>query len=75
MGNHYDLIIVGSGVAGLSALLACSPKQRVALVSPGNPLKTGSSWRAQGGIAVALAEGDDPKCHARGHHASLPLSG
>jgi L-aspartate oxidase len=64
MRDFYDLIIVGSGVAGLSALLASPPAFRVAVVSTGTPLSTGSSWRAQGGVAVALDSSDSPAQHA-----------
>lgn len=64
MRDFYDLIIVGSGVAGLSALLAAPPAFRVAVLSPGTPLTAGSSWRAQGGVAVALHRDDSPRAHA-----------
>ena len=64
MNNFYDVVIVGAGVAGLSALLAVDPQQSVALVNPGSPLETGSTWRAQGGVAVALADNDSPGLHA-----------
>lgn len=60
----YDVVIIGSGIAGLSALLGLPPGFRVALLSPGNPLATGSSWRAQGGVAVALSPMDSPWLHA-----------
>ena len=64
MERFFDVVIVGAGVAGLSALLAVDPLQRVAVINPGSPLKTGSTWRAQGGVAVALAEDDTPALHA-----------
>lgn len=64
MNRFFDLVVVGSGIAGCSAALAADPQQRVALVSPGSPLQTGSSWRAQGGVAVALSETDSPTLHA-----------
>lgn len=64
MRDFYDLIIVGSGVAGLSALLAAPAGFRVAVLSPGTPLTTGSSWRAQGGVAVALHRDDSAREHA-----------
>lgn len=64
MTEFFDLVIVGAGVAGLSALLATEPHLRVAVVNPGSPLNSGSSWRAQGGVAVALGDDDSPALHA-----------
>ena len=61
--NHDGVLIVGAGLAGLSAALACAPRK--ALVLNAAPLLQGcsSAW-AQGGLAVALAEDDDPALHA-----------
>lgn len=64
MEKFYDLIIIGAGVAGLSALSVAPDSFRVALVAPGDPLTYGSSWRAQGGVAVALDAADSPREHA-----------
>jgi L-aspartate oxidase len=57
------VLIVGAGLAGLSAALACAPKR--ALVLSAAPLMEGcsSAW-AQGGLAVALADDDNPALHA-----------
>lgn len=63
MNQFYDVVIIGAGVAGLSALAALDRGQRVALISPGGPTETGSTWRAQGGVAVALGEDDSPALH------------
>ena len=61
--NHDGVLIIGAGLAGLSAALACAPRK--ALVLTAAPLLQGcsSAW-AQGGLAVALAEDDDPELHA-----------
>ena len=59
----YDLVIVGSGVAGLYGALCAAAEGRVLIVSKG-PVLTSSSWLAQGGIAAATAEGDVPELHA-----------
>jgi L-aspartate oxidase len=62
--QEFDgVLIVGAGVAGLSAALACAPRK--ALVLSAGPLLTGcsSAW-AQGGVAAAMGEGDDPALHA-----------
>jgi L-aspartate oxidase len=60
---EYDLVIVGSGVAGLYGALCAAAEVRVLLVSKG-PVLTSSSWLAQGGIAAATAPGDAPELHA-----------
>jgi L-aspartate oxidase len=56
------VLIVGAGLAGLSAALAAAPRR--ALVLSAAPLGQGcsSAW-AQGGMAAALAEEDDPALH------------
>jgi L-aspartate oxidase len=62
--QHFDgVLIVGAGLAGLSAALACAPRK--ALVLSSSPLLSGcsSAW-AQGGVAAAMTEGDDPSLHA-----------
>jgi len=57
------VLVIGAGLAGLSAALAAAPRQ--ALVLSPTPLGEGcaSSW-AQGGMAAALAHDDDPDLHA-----------
>jgi L-aspartate oxidase len=61
--RHDGVLIVGAGLAGLSAALACAPRK--ALVLSAAPLLHGcsSAW-AQGGVAAALSPGDDPAAHA-----------
>jgi L-aspartate oxidase len=62
MDRDYDLIVVGSGVAGLYGALCAAFDARVLVVSKG-PVLTTSSWLAQGGIAAATASDDDPELH------------
>ena len=59
----YDLVIVGSGVAGLYGALCAAADACVLLVSKA-PVLTSSSWLAQGGIAAATALDDTPELHA-----------
>jgi L-aspartate oxidase len=62
--EHFDgVLILGAGLAGLSAALACAPRK--ALVLSAAPLLQGcsSAW-AQGGMAAALADDDAPALHA-----------
>ena len=61
--QQYDLVIVGSGVAGLYGALCAAAEARVLLVSKG-PVLTSSSWLAQGGVAAATALDDAPELHA-----------
>jgi L-aspartate oxidase len=54
-----DVVVVGSGVAGMSVALGLAATRDVLVVDDGD----GSTRWAQGGIAVALS-GDDPQAHA-----------
>ncbi|MEI7055117.1 L-aspartate oxidase [Nocardioides sp. CCNWLW239] len=58
-----DVIVVGSGIAGLTAALRLKDQvERVAVVTK-DVLQAGSTQWAQGGIAAALGEGDTPEQH------------
>ncbi|NDU76327.1 L-aspartate oxidase [Actinomadura sp. DSM 109109] len=57
-----DIVVVGSGIAGLVAALRCRPHGRVLLVTKAL-LDAGSTRWAQGGIAAALAPDDTPEEH------------
>jgi L-aspartate oxidase len=59
----YDVVVVGSGVAGLSVALGLAGTRRVAVVTSG-VLGSGSTVWAQGGIAAAVGADDDPSLHA-----------
>ncbi len=59
----HDVIVVGSGVAGLTCALRLADHRRVLLVTAGE-LRSGSTPWAQGGIAAAVGAGDDPRDHA-----------
>lgn len=60
----FDVIIIGSGLAGMAAALELAPHRRVALVSKG-ALLAGASAHAQGGIAAPLGPGDSVADHLR----------
>jgi len=59
---EFDVLIVGSGLAGLSAALHLAPTHRVAVLTK-RSMADGSSGWAQGGIAAVLAEGDTFDSH------------
>lgn len=67
-----DVLIVGSGLAGVLTALALDehsnrydvPPPNILLISKGRVTET-NSYRAQGGISAALGPNDAPKLHAR----------
>ena len=57
-----DVLIVGSGAAGLTAALNLAETHKVAVIAKG-ALGDSASARAQGGIAAVLEEGDSFEAH------------
>ena len=63
--TRADVVVVGSGIAGLTAALrihAADPALRLLVVTK-DVLNAGSTQWAQGGIAAALGPGDTPAQH------------
>ncbi len=60
--DQYDVIIIGSGVAGLLAALKIAGFARVCLLAK-DELSSTNTWLAQGGIAAALGQDDSPQQH------------
>lgn len=58
-----DVVVVGSGVAGLTVALRCAASGAKVTVVTKAHLDDGSTRWAQGGIAAALGEGDTPAQH------------
>ena len=59
-----DVVVLGSGAAGLSAALAARPVRDVLLVTK-DTLDAGSTNWAQGGLAAVLDPGDSLESHVR----------
>jgi L-aspartate oxidase len=61
--SRYGLVVVGAGIAGLYAALTAAEETDV-LVLCRSELHASNSFYAQGGVAAALGEDDDPGLHA-----------
>ena len=60
-----DVVVVGTGIAGLTAALRLRHQVDKVLVVTKDVLSAGSTQWAQGGIAAALGPGDTPGDHQR----------
>jgi L-aspartate oxidase len=62
--RNVDVLVVGSGVAGLAAAFSASRAgARVCLVTKGS-IQSSNSSKAHGGIQAAVGEDDSPQLHA-----------
>ena len=65
MTRSFDVLVVGSGIAGLSfALKVAARGHRVAILTKKTSAETNTN-RAQGGIAVVMSNTDDFESHVR----------
>lgn len=60
--HHTDILIIGSGAAGLTLALSLAEQATVTVLSKGK-LTQGSTWHAQGGIAAVLDDEDSIESH------------
>ena len=60
-----DVIVIGSGVAGLTTAINARQAGRTVLLVTKAQVNEGSTVWAQGGIAAALADDDSPEMHLR----------
>lgn len=58
----YDIVIVGAGIAGMSAALSLNSKFKVALISK-EVIEESSTYKAQGGMAISVGADDSPEKH------------
>lgn len=64
MAKQFDVLILGSGAAGLTLALNLPSNLRVAVLSKGR-LEHGATWWAQGGIAGVFEKSDTTEAHAQ----------
>ena len=63
MSKSYDVIVIGSGIAGLSfALKVAEAGKRVAIITKKNSAESNTNY-AQGGIAAVTSQTDDVEMH------------
>ena len=62
MSQQFDVLVVGSGAAGLTAALNIAEQRKVAVIAKGALGEGATNW-AQGGIAAVLEEGDSFESH------------
>ena len=60
--RHFDVIVIGSGAAGLTAALTLAGRYKVAVLAKGDVAAGSTAW-AQGGIAAVLEPGDTFESH------------
>ena len=60
--QQFDVLIIGSGLAGLSLALRTADHKKVCLVSKRSINNTASDW-AQGGIAAVINDNDSTAAH------------
>lgn len=60
--QQYDVLVIGSGAAGLTLALSLAKQAKVAVLSK-TRLTEGSTWHAQGGIAAVLDDQDSIDAH------------
>src|SRR5918997_2428966 len=63
--TRADVVVVGSGIAGLTTALRLREHVGKVMVVTKDVLAAGSTQWAQGGIAAALGPGDTPEQHER----------
>jgi len=59
---EVDVVVVGSGIAGLTFALRAAEQCSVLLVTKKNRVHSNTNW-ARGGIAAVMGEADDPALH------------
>jgi L-aspartate oxidase len=62
--RHFDYVVLGSGIAGLTLALKVARRGTVAIVTKKNRADSNTNW-AQGGIAAVTSREDSFELHVR----------
>lgn len=62
--KHFDFLVLGSGIAGLSFALKVAPHGRVAIITKKDRAESNTNY-AQGGIAAVTSKEDSFELHVR----------
>ncbi len=62
--SSYDVLVIGGGIAGLTAAVGAANRWHVGLITKGDLDET-ATFLAQGGIAAALGDYDSPELHLK----------
>ncbi|HHH42550.1 MAG TPA: L-aspartate oxidase [Gammaproteobacteria bacterium] len=60
--HQYDVLVIGSGAAGLTLALSLPGRARIAVLAKG-PVQEGNTYYAQGGISAVLDRDDSIESH------------
>jgi len=61
---NHDILVIGSGAAGMTVALQLADNYNVALLSK-STINSGSTWYAQGGIAAVFDQEDSTESHVQ----------
>src|SRR5438034_1400546 len=62
--KHYDFVIIGSGIAGLTFALKAAKHGSVVVITKRKGADSNTAW-AQGGIACVMSDEDSSELHVR----------
>ncbi len=62
--SSYDVLVIGGGIAGLTAAVGAANRWHVGLITKG-ALDETTTFLAQGGIAAAIGDYDSPELHLK----------
>src|SRR5215470_4045731 len=62
--KHFDFLVLGCGIAGLTFALKVAPRGRVAILTKKNRAESNTNY-AQGGIAAVTSKEDSFEMHVR----------